>query len=190
MRNFIVCTLYLIWSVWLSLEACYPEGIHSRKTCCRTVQPQLDCRTLAERCNGHQTHDKTRSLQSWNCQGREDCSCERALCLARTTISSTSCTRCLHHLITILCAVCCQREQNMSQFFRQKSLNRVGGVDWNIVVSLQWKSDESTKRYLTQMLLLTDGKNSHMRMKVQGRLVQESLIDIHQVFAKKGRIFF
>ena len=36
-----------------------------------------------------------------------------------------------------------------------------------------------------QLTLLTDRKNSRMRMKVQGRLMQARFIEIHQVFAKK-----
>ena len=41
-------------------------------------------------------------------------------------------------------------------------------------------------------MLFTDGKNSRMRMKVQGRLMQARFIEIHQVFAKKkeDRILF
>ena len=56
--------------------------------------------------------------------------------------------------------------------------------------SLQRKSDESSKHYLTQMLHVINwhywqaGKNSHMRMKVQGRLMQVCFIEIHQVFEK------
>ena len=44
--------------------------------------------------------------------------------------------------------------------------------------SLQWKIDASTTHYLTQMLLASNwryrqaGKNSRMRTKVQGRLMQ------------------
>ena len=34
------------------------------------------------------------------------------------------------------------------------------------------------------------GKNSHMRMEVQGRLMQARLIEIYQVFAKKKVGFF
>ena len=34
------------------------------------------------------------------------------------------------------------------------------------------------------------GKKSHMRMKVQGRLMQARFIDIHQVFAKKKAGYF
>ena len=63
--------------------------------------------------------------------------------------------------------------------------------------SLQWKSDESTEHYLTQMLLAINwrywqaGKNSHMLMRVQGRLMQARFIKTHQVFAKeKSLIFF
>ena len=54
--------------------------------------------------------------------------------------------------------------------------------------SLQWKSDESTKHYLTQMLLAIKWrywqavKNSRRRMKVQGRLIA-----IHQVFATEKK---
>ena len=57
--------------------------------------------------------------------------------------------------------------------------------------SLQWKSDESTQHYLTQMSLTINwrywqaGKNSRMRIEVQGRLMQERFIEIRQVFAKK-----
>ena len=39
-----------------------------------------------------------------------------------------------------------------------------------------------------QLTLLTGGKNSRMRMKVQGRLMQARFIEIHQVFAKKKRL--
>ena len=55
------------------------------------------------------------------------------------------------------------------------------------------KIRESTKHYLTQMLFAIDlrywhaGKNSRMRMKVQGSLMQARFIVIHQVFAKKIR---
>ena len=41
-----------------------------------------------------------------------------------------------------------------------------------------------------QLTLLTVGKNPRMRIKVQGRLMQVRLIEIHQVFAKKCRIHF
>ena len=67
-----------------------------------------------------------------------------------------------------------------------------GDESW---VSLQWKSDESTKHYLAQMLLAVNwrywqaGKSSRMRMKVQGRLMQAHFIEIHQVFAKKKGYF-
>ena len=60
-------------------------------------------------------------------------------------------------------------------------------------LSLQWKSDESTKHYTTQMLLAINWyywqawRNSHMRMRVQGRLMQVHLIEIHLVFAKKNK---
>ena len=77
--------------------------------------------------------------------------------------------------------------------FCQKSLNQVCCSS----CSLQWKSDKSTKHYLTQMLLAFNWrywqagkKNSHMCMMVQGRLMQACLIEIHQVFAKKGRMLF
>ena len=56
--------------------------------------------------------------------------------------------------------------------------------------SLQWNSDESTKHYLTQMQFAINWRywqterNSRARMKVQGRLMQARLIEIHQVFAK------
>ena len=47
------------------------------------------------------------------------------------------------------------------------------------IIFLQWKSDKSTKHYLTQMLLFINwsywqvGKNSQVHMKVQGRLMQD-----------------
>ena len=41
-----------------------------------------------------------------------------------------------------------------------------------------------------QLTLLTGGKNSRMRMEVQGRLMQARFIEIHQVFEKKGWILF
>ena len=59
------------------------------------------------------------------------------------------------------------------------------------VFSLQLKSGESTKHYLTQVLLvingcyLQEGKNSRMLIEVQCRLMQTRFIEIHQVFAKK-----
>ena len=62
--------------------------------------------------------------------------------------------------------------------------------------SLQWKSDESTKHYLTQMLLainwryLQAGKNSRMRTKVQYRFIQAHFIEIHQIFVKKKVGYF
>ena len=64
--------------------------------------------------------------------------------------------------------------------------------------SLQWKSDESTKHYLTQMLLATNwrywkaGKNSRMRMEVQSRLkasaLHWNLLGFRKT--KHGRILF
>ena len=54
--------------------------------------------------------------------------------------------------------------------------------------SLQWKSDESTKHYLTQMLLAINwrysqaGKNHARVWNVQGRLMQARFIEIQQVF--------
>ena len=57
--------------------------------------------------------------------------------------------------------------------------------------SLQWKSDESTKHYLIQMLFAINwcywqaGKNSHIHMKGQGHLKQACFIEIHQVFREK-----
>ena len=60
--------------------------------------------------------------------------------------------------------------------------------------SLWWKSNESTKHYLTQMLFVINlcywqtRKNSHMCMKVQGRLMQARFIEIHQVFAKINKV--
>ena len=53
--------------------------------------------------------------------------------------------------------------------------------------SLQWKPDDSSKHYLTQLMLLTGGKNSRMRMKVKRRLKQVRFIEIHQVFGKKKK---
>ena len=61
---------------------------------------------------------------------------------------------------------------------------------------VQWKSDEITKKYLTQMLLAINwrywqaGKYSRMRMKVKGQLMQAHFFEIHQVFARKGRTLF
>ena len=58
---------------------------------------------------------------------------------------------------------------------------------------VKWKSDESTKHYLTQMLLAINWrywqtlKNSRMQMKVKGRLMQARFIEIHQVFVKKKK---
>jgi hypothetical protein len=40
------------------------------------------------------------------------------------------------------------------------------------------------------MTLLNDGKNSRMRMKVQGHFMQARFIEIHQVFAKKKVGYF
>ena len=63
----------------------------------------------------------------------------------------------------------------------------------NLSFYLHWKFDESTKHYLTQMLLAIiwrysqEGKNSSMCMKVQGRLMQARFIEIHQVFTKKEK---
>jgi hypothetical protein len=37
-------------------------------------------------------------------------------------------------------------------------------------------------------MLLTDGKNSRMSIKVQGRLIKEHLIEIHQVFTEKNKV--
>ena len=63
--------------------------------------------------------------------------------------------------------------------------------------SLQWKSDKSTKHYLTQMLLAINWhywqvrKSSCLHMKVQGCLMQMCFIEIHQDFAnKEGQILF
>ena len=62
--------------------------------------------------------------------------------------------------------------------------------------SSQWKSDESNKHYLTEMLLAINwlywqaGKNLSMRTKVQRRLMQEGFIEIHQIYVKKDRILF
>ena len=62
--------------------------------------------------------------------------------------------------------------------------------------SLQWKSDENTKHYLTQMLVAINWrywqaeKNPGIRMMVQGRLMQARFIEVHQVYAKKRRILF
>ena len=61
---------------------------------------------------------------------------------------------------------------------------------WSFRHFLQCKSDESTKHYLTQMLLVINwrywhaGENSRMRMKFQGRLMQVRLIEINQFFAE------
>ena len=63
--------------------------------------------------------------------------------------------------------------------------------------SLQWKSNESTKHYLSQVLLVInwrywqEGKISRMQIRVQGVLMQARFIEIHQVFAKKkGLLLF
>ena len=54
-----------------------------------------------------------------------------------------------------------------------------------------WKSDGSSKLYLTQMLFAINwrywqaGKKSHMRITFQSCLMQARFIEIHQVFAKK-----
>ena len=59
--------------------------------------------------------------------------------------------------------------------------------------SLQWKSDEITKDYLTQMLLAINwrywqaGKKFTHAYESQGRLMQVHFIKIHQVFAKKKK---
>ena len=61
----------------------------------------------------------------------------------------------------------------------------------NQSLSLQWKSDESIKHYLTQMLLIINwryGKNSRMHMKIQGRLMHVRFNEIHQVSAKKNKV--
>ena len=58
---------------------------------------------------------------------------------------------------------------------------------------VQWKFNESTKHYLTQMLLVINwsswqaGKNSRKRMKAQGRLMQVRFIEIHLVLATKKK---
>ena len=76
------------------------------------------------------------------------------------------------------------------------SMNQVGGMSWRIFVppfSLRWKSDESTKHYLTQMLLAVNWRNwqeekdPRMRMRVQGRLMQARFIEIRKDFAKNER---
>ena len=52
-------------------------------------------------------------------------------------------------------------------------------------------NENPTRRYLTKILLDINwrywqaGKNSHMRMKVQDRLMKARFIEIHQVFSKK-----
>ena len=64
--------------------------------------------------------------------------------------------------------------------------------------SLQWKSDESSKHsptWLKCCLPSTDAidrreKNSRMRMKVQGRLMQGRFIQIHNVFLKNKFGYF
>jgi hypothetical protein len=87
--------------------------------------------------------------------------------------------------------------RSWSLVFLQRSLNQVRGMCWSIVVpsfSLQWKSDESTKHYITQMLHTINwrywqvGKNSRMCMMVEGHLMLERFIEIHQVFEKKERL--
>ena len=61
---------------------------------------------------------------------------------------------------------------------------------------VQWKYDDSIEHYVTQMLLAINWrywqavkKNSRMRMKFEGRLMEAYLIEIHQVLAKKGYFF-
>ena len=54
----------------------------------------------------------------------------------------------------------------------------------------QWKSDESTKHYLIQMLLAINWrywqaeKYSRMLKKVQGRLIQVHFVETHKDFRK------
>ena len=63
-------------------------------------------------------------------------------------------------------------------------------------LSLKWKSNKSTKHYLTEILVAINwcywqaGKNSHMHMKIQDRLIQARFIEIHQVFGKKKVGYF
>ena len=65
---------------------------------------------------------------------------------------------------------------------------------WKPNSSRQWKSEESTQHYLTQILLAIywrywqAGKNARMRMRVQGRLMQARFIEIHQVVAKERKV--
>ena len=44
-------------------------------------------------------------------------------------------------------------------------------------------------QYVHQLTLLTGGKNSRKRMKVEGRLMQARLIEIHQVFTERSDTF-
>ena len=61
---------------------------------------------------------------------------------------------------------------------------------------LEWKSDESTKHYLTKMLLAINWrywqgvKNLRIRIKDQGRLMQMRFIEIHQTFENKKFGYF
>ena len=69
------------------------------------------------------------------------------------------------------------------------------GTTRNPSFSLEWKSEKRTKHYLSLILLDINwcnwqaGKNSRLRMKVQGLLIQARFIEIHQVFAKKSHAF-
>ena len=66
-----------------------------------------------------------------------------------------------------------------------------GDESWVDGYILQWKSDESTKLYLTQMLPAINWRywqweRIHAYLwRVQGRLMQARFIEIHQVFAEK-----
>ena len=52
--------------------------------------------------------------------------------------------------------------------------------------SLQWKSNESTKHYLIQMLLVI---NWPYWQAVQAHLMEAHFIEIHQVYKKKSDTF-
>ena len=83
---------------------------------------------------------------------------------------------------------------NRSLFFRQKTVWIICAAPVVPLFSLQWKSDESTKHYFTQILLAINwrywqsGKISRMSMKVQFCLVQVRLIEIHQIGYFSNRV--
>jgi len=77
--------------------------------------------------------------------------------------------------------------------FSPKNLNQVR-CSSNFVIFLTMEIRR--EHYLTQMLLAINwlywqaGRNSRMRMKVEGRLIQVRFLEIHQVFAEKSRMLF